>query len=396
MTPTVTIGFSPRERFVTAAESLATLYDHTPLPFELLVVDAATPPRYLAQMRAVLESHDNWRMLSLDRHMLPAAAKNLVVAHASGDYLCLVENDNLFSDGWLEALLTACEEFPADVACPVIREGRGAKEHFDRRLGSLVRRDAPEGTWEIVPLASPRNIVQQRTRVEFVEQHCLLFRRSVFERIGPFDEELNTRDEIDLSLALNHAGATVVLEPRAVVNYVPPSERPQEDELEFYRMRWDLDRAVESRERIRRRWDLVETPGDLGFVRYRNLIPTLPAVRADLTRLAAGGGRILLLDNGDWLGTEVTAGLPIEHFPSRDGVFWGFPSSSEDALGDLDAAVRSGATHLVVAWPGFWWLDQLPELRTAIARFGPPVLEDDRLQVYALRAPVPSAAGGDA
>ena len=211
MTPTVTIGFSPRERFVTAAESLASLFDHTPLPFELLVVDAATPPRYLAQMRAILDCHDNWRMLSLDRHMLPAAAKNLVVAHASGDYLCLVENDNLFSDGWLEALLTACEEFPADVACPVIREGRGAKEHFDRRLGSLVRRDAPEGTWEIVPLASPRNLVKQRTRVEFVEQHCLLFRRSVFERIGPFDEELNTRDEIDLSLALNHAGATVVL-----------------------------------------------------------------------------------------------------------------------------------------------------------------------------------------
>ena len=50
MTPAITVGFSPRERFVTAAESLASLYDHTPLPFELLVVDAATPPRYLAQI----------------------------------------------------------------------------------------------------------------------------------------------------------------------------------------------------------------------------------------------------------------------------------------------------------------------------------------------------------
>jgi GT2 family glycosyltransferase len=396
MTPTVTIGFSPRERFVTAAESLASLYDHTPLPFELLVVDAATPPRYLAQMRAVLDAHDNWRMLSSDRHLLPAAAKNLVLAHATGDYLCLVENDNLFTNGWLEALVAACEEFPADVACPLIREGRGATEHFDRRLGSLVRRDAAQGAWEIVPLAGPRNTVERRTRVDFVEQHCLLFRRSVFERIGPFDEELNTRDEIDLSLALHHAGATVVLEPRSVVNYIPPSERPAEDELEFYRMRWDLDRAVESRERIRRRWDLVETPGDLGFVRYRNLIPTLPAVRADLERLAGDGGPIVLVDDGDWMGSEVTAGLPIEHFPSHDGVFWGFPDTGEDALRHLDEAVQSGATHLVVAWPGFWWLDELPELRTAIDRLGPPVLHDDRLRVYALDAPLPTAAGGDA
>jgi GT2 family glycosyltransferase len=381
---------------VTAAESLASLYDHMPLPFELLVVDPATPPRYLEQMRSVLDGHDNWRMLSTDRHLLPAAAKNLVLAEATGEYLCLVENDNLFSDGWLEALVAACEEFPADVACPVIREGRGAKEHFDRHLGSLVRRDAPQGAWEILPLTGPRNAVRERTRVDFVEQHCLLFRRSVFERIGPFDEELNTRDEIDLSLALHHAGATVVLEPRAIVNYVPPSARPEEDELAFYRLRWDLDRAVESRERIRRRWDLVKTPGDLGFVRYRNLIPTLPAVRADLERLAADGGRILLLDDGDWMGTEVTAGLPIEHFPSRDGVFWGLPSSGDDALRDLDEAVRSGATHLVVAWPGFWWLDELPELRTAIERLGPPVLQDDRLHVYALRAPLPSATAGDA
>jgi len=382
MTPTITIGFSPRERFVTAAESLASLYEHTPPPFELLVVDAATPPRYLAQMQEVLAGHDNWRMLSSDRHLLPAAAKNAVLAEATGDYLCIVENDNLFTDGWLDALVAACEEFPADVACPLIREGRGETEHFDRHLGSLVR--AAEGGWEILPLDGPRNAVTERTRVTFVEQHCLLFRRSVFERIGRFDEELNTRDEIDLSLALHHAGATVVLEPRAVVNYIPPSERPEEDELEFYAMRWDLDRAVASRERIRRRWDLVETPGDLGFVRYRNLIPTLPAVRADLERLAGDGGPLVLLDDGDWLGSEVTAGLPIEHFPSRDGVFWGFPDSGEDALRDLDDAVNSGATHLVVAWPGRWWLDELPELRAAVERLGPPVLDDDRLQVYAL------------
>lgn len=244
-----------------------------------------------------------------------------------------------------------------------------------------------------MPLTGRRNEVRERARVDFVEQHCLLFRRSVFERIGPFDEELNTRDEIDLSLALHHAEATVVLEPRAVINYLPPSDRPEEDELDFYRMRWELDRATRSRERIRRRWDLVETPGDLGFVQYRNLIPTLPAVRADLERLAADGGAILLLDDGDWMGTDITEGLPIEHFPSRDGVFWGFPSSGADALRDFDEAVRSGATHVVVAWPAFWWLEQLPELRRVIEQLGPPVLHDDRMRIYALPAPVRSPAG---
>ena len=145
MTPTITIGFSPRERFANAAESLASLYEHTSLPFELLVVDPATPPRYMAEMRAVLDAHDNWRLLRADRHLLPAASKNRVVEEAAGDYVCLVENDNVFTDGWLEALLAACEEAPADVASPIIREGRGTAEHFDRHLGTLVRTNGVKG-----------------------------------------------------------------------------------------------------------------------------------------------------------------------------------------------------------------------------------------------------------
>ena len=37
--PRITIGFLPRERFVLAAESLTSLYEHTTVPFELVVVD---------------------------------------------------------------------------------------------------------------------------------------------------------------------------------------------------------------------------------------------------------------------------------------------------------------------------------------------------------------------
>jgi GT2 family glycosyltransferase len=280
VSPSITIGFLPRERFVTAAESLESLYAHTTLPFRLLVVDPATPPRYLAEMREVLARHDNWRIISVDRHVLPAVSKNLVLAETQDEYVCLLENDNLFSPGWLEALVDACEEHPADVAAPLIREGRGTTGHFDHHLGTVVPSTAVPGRWEVRPIDRPRDALTTRQPVEFVEQHCLLFRRAVFDRIGRYDEELNTRDEVDLSLALRHAGATVVLEPRSIVNYVPPTAAPEDDELPFYRLRWDLDRAQTSRERIRERWDLVETPGDLEFVRYRTHIPELPRVPA--------------------------------------------------------------------------------------------------------------------
>jgi GT2 family glycosyltransferase len=385
MNPTITIGFWARERFVMAGESLASLYEHTTLPFELLVVDAATPDRYLREMQAVLDRHDNWRMLHTGHYLLPPAAKNLILREVTSDYVCLLENDTLFTDGWLEALVDACETFPADVAAPAIREGRGEEEHFDAHLGSLVQTD--DGLWDIKPLKRPRNEIPERERVQFVEQHCLLFRRSVFDRIGPYDEELNTRDEVDLSLALHHAGATVVLEPRAIVNYVPPSSSPEPDELPYYRMRWDLDRAAASRERIKQRWCLVDTPGDLGFVEYRNLIPELPAVRSTLEGLIESGHRVVLIDNGDWFDTEVTAGLAVSPFPNSGGHFGGFPESDDTACRELDAAVDSGATAIVVGWPAQWWFDYLTGLRSELSEWATSVTDDGRLEIF-MRTPV--------
>lgn len=380
--PRITIGFLPRERFSLAAESLASLYEHTPMPFELIVVDPATPERYLDAMKAVLDRHDNWRMISRDRPLLPAESKNLVLAESEGDYVCLLENDNLFSDGWLEHLVDACESFPADVAAPVIREGRGTEGHFDRHLGSVVPSRTSPGLFEIAPLDRPREAARATERVEFVEQHCVLFRRSVFDRIGPYDEALNTRDEVDLSLALRAAGATVVLEPRAVVSYVPPGSAPEPDELPFYRVRWDLERAVASRERIRQKWSLVDTPGDLAFVRYRNSIPRLPEVRERLRALGQAGRSVVLIDDGDWYDTEVTADLPVAPFPDVDGHFGGFPASEAHALAELDRVIAAGASHIVVGWPARWWFDHLPALQQALTAWAGEVLPDDLLDVY--------------
>lgn len=381
MSPTVTIGFLPRERFVMAGESLASLYAMTPRSFELIVVDPAIPDRYRAEMQAVLDHHDNWRVLHVDRHLLPAEAKNLIVREATTDYVCLLENDNLFNEGWLEALLDACETFPADVAAPLIREGRGEEGHFDPHLGSLVSTD--DGRWKVERLTSARDAARDTEPVEFVEQHCLLFRRSVFDRIGPYDEELNTRDEVDLSLALHHAGATVVLEPRSIVNYVPPTSPPEPDELPFYRMRWDLDRAAASRERIKERWSLVDTPGDLEFVRYRNLIPELPAVRSALEGLCRDGHHVVLLEDGDWFDTEITEGLPVEPFPDVGGHFGGFPDSDEAARRLLDAAFERGATAVVVGWPARWWFDHLTGLRPALSAWATSVHSDGLLEIFA-------------
>ena len=107
--PSITIGWFPRERFIVAAEPLQTLLE-----------------------------------------------KNFILDRVTTDYVALVENDVLFTPGWLEWLWSACEEEPADVAPPEIYDERGYKNHFDKHLGEIQFDESQPGNRRIVPLQRER------------------------------------------------------------------------------------------------------------------------------------------------------------------------------------------------------------------------------------------------
>lgn len=390
----VTIGFVPRERFSLAAESLQRIFDCTRIPFDLIVVDCNIPATYREQMEKVLEGRDNVTVLRRDHYLLPNQSKNLVVAKATGEYLCMIENDVLVQEGWLSTLIAACEEHPADVAVPLIIEGPlGAKEvHFDDLLGEVRHVQGSDGPQlEIVPRKGNKNDDRKAARqtVQFMEQHCLLFRRSVFDRIGPYDEELNTRDEIDLSLSLYHAGVPVVFEPKCVVHYIPPFP-PRPDETDYFFTKWDLERAANSRRRIREKWNLVEVPGSMEFVKDRNRIGHLHQVRERLEKLASSREPFILVDQERLRGTGFTDGLPAIPFVEKDGQYWGAPADDAEAIQELERLRQSGARYIAFVWFTHWWLDYYTGFRDYLRSQYRCILENDRVVVFDLQ---PERAG---
>src|SRR5919109_117125 len=133
----VTTGFVPRDRFSKAAESLQRIFDHTDIPFNLIVVDCNTPQLYRQQMEKVLKGRGNVKVIRTDRYLLTNEANNIVIQESKDDFLCIIENDIMVEKGWLSYLIAACEEHPADVAVPLIfeRQSEFEKVHFDDRLG---------------------------------------------------------------------------------------------------------------------------------------------------------------------------------------------------------------------------------------------------------------------
>ncbi len=272
----VTIGFSPRERFHLAAKSLKAIYKHTHIPFNLVIIDCNTPAVYLSEMKKVLEGKSNVKIIHTDTFLEPNQARNLILANTKDEYVAFIENDCIVSDNWLSKLIAACEEFPAMVAIPLLLEGQTWRKnvHHDTKLAKIKKGES-EGKifYEFEEDLGLLNRYKEtkRHKAWSIEMHIMLFKREVFDIIGPFDEAvLSDAAYIDVSLALFKANIPIVCEPKAQVNFdSPPSVYA--NELPFYRFIWDLRKYTGNGEYLTRKylnnkWNILNMQDGTEFV----------------------------------------------------------------------------------------------------------------------------------
>lgn len=91
----------------------------------------------------------------------------------------------------------------------------------------------------------------------------------------------------------------------------------------------------------------------------------------------------ILVDEQDWALDTSSRYRPIP-FPERDGVYWGRPAGSKDAILELERLRGKGVRFMVFAWPGFWWLDYYTEFGSYLRSRYPQVLVTDQVIVFDL------------
>lgn len=402
----VTIGFVPRDRFSKAAESLQRIFDHTLVPFSLIVVDCNIPERFRQEMEEVLRDRDNVKIIRTDHYLLTNQANNLILKENKDEYLCLIENDILPEENWLSYLITACEEHPADVAVPLIIERQESfdKIHFDDRLGHIQEVKTPEGIKkEIVSrsVSKEHDLSARRMTIGMMETHCMLCRSEVFERIGPFDETMSTRAEVDVSLALHQVGARIVFEPKSRVIYSPPPPIYPE-ERDYYFFKWDVERAVQNHDYLVKKWNLAHLPSSADFVKARRGLASeidpdaqlhheieyrtmLGLAAKEIAALVPAGDTLILVDDAQWKANEVARDRHVIPFLERDGQYWGAPPDDDTAISELERLRQSGANFMVFASPAFWWLDYYSGLQEYLRSRFRLLEENERLVVFDLQ-----------
>jgi GT2 family glycosyltransferase len=388
--PDVTIGFVPRERFSFAPEALERILQCTNVPFNLVVVDCATPQIYWQPIEKILRGRENVKIIRKNRHLLPNQCRNLVLPEADGEFLCFIENDNLVQEDWISLFLESIEKHSADVVIPLLFEGRPGtrKVHFDEDLGEVRIVQTTDGEkWKVVPRPGRKenDVGGQARPQEFMETHCLFFRRRVFDRIGPFDEEINASDEVDLSLALYNAGVPAVFDPRCIVHYIPPTFPVSSDDREYFLLRWDIELANQSHKHIQRKWNLVRVPQLLGWFEERNLRGSgrLRVWREELASLVSDRA-FILVDLEQWNGSEIVDGLRNIPFLERDGQYWGSPADDDTAIQELERLKQSGASMIVFAWHAFWYFNYYSHFYDHLCSKYTRVLENEHIVAFDL------------
>ncbi|MEL7085194.1 MAG: glycosyltransferase [Cyanobacteria bacterium J06597_1] len=284
---TVTVICVPRERFCSTQESLESLYAHTRYPFKLVCVDGNSP-RAIQRYLKTASEEEGFEVIRSDRFLSPNQARNIGLKHAKTKYVVFFDNDVIVTPGWLEHLVRCAEETEATVVGPLVCQYKplhseihfaGGESHiWVDKLGRRRLREKMYKQGKAVTQIQPQ---LQRTPTELAEFHCVLVRRSLFDRIGGLDEGmLNTKEHLDFCMTVAKEGRSVYFEPSALVTYVPGRPKSLRD-VHFYMVRWSDAWQQSSLEYLRTKWNLAEDAyfttkyKKMGWRRRRSLVDPL-------------------------------------------------------------------------------------------------------------------------
>jgi GT2 family glycosyltransferase len=131
-----------------------------------------------------------------------AASNNTAAAVATGEFLCLLNNDLILTPGWLAPMLRAFDQFPkAGIVGNIQRNlSTGRYDHMGFVFGD---NGVPWHFGKNFPFRPYHDYTEWRA----VTTACCLIKKSVFLEAGGFDEQyINGSEDVDLCLRLGRAG----------------------------------------------------------------------------------------------------------------------------------------------------------------------------------------------
>jgi hypothetical protein len=92
----------------------------------------------------------------------------------------------------------------------------------------------------------------------------------------------------------------------------------------------------------------------------------------------------LFIDDSHLVTSEHIERLRFASFIEKDGEYWGSPSDDDTALEELQLARTKGCSHIVFAWPCFWYFEHYKGFTNYVAANFPMVQETEDAVIFQL------------
>jgi O-antigen biosynthesis protein len=263
--PLVSMIIPTRDRSDLLRRFLDSLWKRTTYPhYELIVVDnESTDPQTLEYLDQLV-AQNKIRLLRYAAPFNYSAINNLAVRHANGELLAFLNNDlEVITHEWLEEMVSHAVRPDIGAVGALLYYPDNTIQHAGVILGL---RGVAGHAYDHKPRGHSgqmgRALLLQN--LSAVTAACLVMRRSIFDEVGGFDDNLSIAfNDVDLCLRIRQAGFRNLWTPYAELYHHESATRGQDD-------------TVEKQIRFRQEVDYM-------LKRWGEVLPRDPALNPNLT-----------------------------------------------------------------------------------------------------------------
>ena len=246
LTSVVTLSFNRKDDL---ENNINSLYEHTNLPFEVVIWDNASDPEtieYLKRIEGTTKEDGNGliRVLYSDHNLGCSGGRREAVKQTKGNWIYTSDNDMTYTPNWLESIIDRVEQDPnigaanSKIVYPngKIQVNGGILILEDNYFGSFVSVD--EGKDQSDP-----NLMGEMD-CDWLCGGATLVKRKVADQVEHESEYLNGYEDYDYSFQIANLGYKIVNCPESTLvhNHIIFDEAKQEKEQSYLKSRWSSKR----------------------------------------------------------------------------------------------------------------------------------------------------------
>ncbi len=165
-----------------ARECITAIKKHTKELYELIVIDALTSSDSKKKLKKSVKEHTPYRILEHNTKNSLLQSINKAINCSTGEYILLLNDDVIVSEGWLAGMLDClCHAPAAGIIGPMTNKSKGCEQVIDESYHSIKNLDKYAAQFK-------EQYHHRQISCRNIAGFCLLFKRSLAEKIGLFDE----------------------------------------------------------------------------------------------------------------------------------------------------------------------------------------------------------------